>query len=264
LKQPELPRDLPDVHARPDARGIPLAEVGVRDVPTQLTVIDPEASHGPALTHLSLSVALPAERRAAHLSRLGEAVWALGERVALADLPELCHKLAVRLEAPSARLEGRFSLLVRREAPVTRSAGLVEIPCGFSASWSREQTSLRQRLTAQVQSLCPCSKEMSEKGAHNQRCRVQVDAESKAGLPYLKLLEAVEASGSCQLFPVLKRPDEKWVTEQAYAHPAFVEDIARELAQTLGRLPSIGATRVEVQSQESIHPHDAYAIAETR
>ncbi len=103
---------------------------------------------------------------------------------------------------------------------------------------------------------------MSEKGAHNQRCRVQIDAGSAAGLPYLKLLEAIEASGSCQLFPVLKRPDEKWVTDQAYARPAFVEDIARDVTRAIGRLPSVGKTRVEVQSQESIHPHDAYAISE--
>ena len=166
-------------------------------------------------------------------------------------------------EAPAARIESRFSILVRREAPVTRAVGLVEIPCGFSAGWTPEAAWLRQRLTAHVQSLCPCSKEMSEKGAHNQRCRVQVDAESKAGLPYLQLLEAVEASGSCQLFPVLKRPDEKWVTDKAYARPAFVEDIARDAAMAIGRLPSIGKTRVEVQSQESIHPHDAYAVSET-
>ncbi len=258
-----MTESLPDVHARTDARGIPLSEVGVRDVPTRLTIVDPDASHGPALVHLSLSVALPAERRAAHLSRLGEAVWALGERVALADLPEVCRKLADRLEVPSARIEGRFSLLAKREAPVTRAIGLVEIPVGFSASWTRGEPRLKQRLIAYVQSLCPCSKEMSEKGAHNQRCRVQVDAESSAGLPYLKLLAAVEASGSCQIFPVLKRPDEKWVTERAYARPAFVEDIARDLLQALRQLPSIGAARVEVQSQESIHPHEAYAIAET-
>jgi GTP cyclohydrolase I len=103
---------------------------------------------------------------------------------------------------------------------------------------------------------------MSEKGAHNQRCRVQVDAESPAGLPYLRLLDAIEASGSCRIFPVLKRPDEKWVTDQAYARPAFVEDIARDALLALGKLPAIGAIRVEVQSQESIHPHDAYAVAE--
>ncbi len=254
--------ELPDIHAGGEGRGLPLEEVGVRGVPARLAIVDGEGELPPALVHLALSVSLAPERRGAHLSRLGEAVWDWGGRLPLGELPERCADLARRLEADAARIEGDFPLVLERRAPVSRATGWVEVRAGFRAAWSASGTRLVQRLEASVATLCPCSKAISENGAHNQRCRVSVELETAAPVAFLGLLEAIESSGSCRLFPVLKRADEKWVTEAAYARPAFVEDVARDVVRALAPLP--GRCRVAVQSQESIHPHDAYAVAERR
>ena len=270
---------LADLHSHADERGVHLSEVGVRGVAARLTVEDPGAQHGPLPARLSLSVALLAHQRGAHLSRFGEAIASWNERLRLQDLPAICEGLAGRFESPFAKLEGSFPLLVERRAPVSGSAGLIELQAGFAgmageglrrpmgggaeveASPAR---SLTQRLTAFVQTVCPCSKAISEQGAHNQRCQVTVEVRSPEGLSYLELHRAIERAGSCEVYPVLKRPDEKHVTERAYAHPAFVEDVAREIARALDLWPNVRGYRIEVVSQESIHPHDAYAIAEKR
>jgi GTP cyclohydrolase I len=230
-----------------------------------LTIVDARNSHGPVAALLSFGVALPADRRGAHLSRFGEALLGLGGLLRLADLPEHCRGLARRLEAPAARLSVTFPLLVDRHAPVSGSSGVLRVDAGASGLWDgtgeRDRVELWQQISVPAQSLCPCSKEMSERGAHNQRCRIAADVESATGLAYLDLIEALEATASCPVFPVLKRPDERHVTERAYERPAFVEDIAREAARVISRWPGALRFRVDVNSEESIHPHDAYAVA---
>ncbi|MHB1844431.1 MAG: GTP cyclohydrolase, FolE2/MptA family [Deltaproteobacteria bacterium] len=254
--------ELPDVHARPDPRGLFLPEVGVRGLLARLTLVDPQEAHGPVSVRLSMGVALAGERRGAHLSRFGEATLAFGERLTLAELPERAFELAQRFESSAAVIRGSFPLVVLRRAPVSGAAGLMELLAGFEARADGAERSLRQSLRVAVQTLCPCSKEISTGGAHNQRCHVEATVRSEWGVPYRALLEAVEGAASCPLFPALKRPDEKWVTEHAYGKPAFVEDLVRDAALALGRLPGARGHRLEAESEESIHPHDAYAIAE--
>jgi len=233
----------------------------VRGVSALLTIVDAKNSHGPVPALLSFGVALPADRRGAHLSRFGEALGGLGGLLRLADLPEHCRELARRLEVKAARISARFPLLVERSAPVSGSSGLLRMEAGATALCDGDRVELRQQIAVPAQSLCPCSKEMSERGAHNQRCLITADIESGAGLAYLDLIEALEGTASCPVFPVLKRPDEHYVTERAYERPAFVEDIAREAARVVSRWPGALRYRIEVASEESIHPHDAYAVS---
>jgi GTP cyclohydrolase IB len=238
-----------------------LPEVGVRGVAALLAIVDSKDTHGPVPALLSFGIALPADRRGAHLSRFGEALLGLGGQLRIAELPAHCRELARRLEASSARISVSFPLLVERRAPVSGASGLIRIEAGVSVLCDGDRVELRQQISVPAQSVCPCSKEMSERGAHNQRCLITANVESATGLAYLALIEALESTASCPVFPVLKRPDEQHVTERAYERPAFVEDIAREAARVLSGWPGALRFRVDVTSEESIHPHDAYAVA---
>ncbi len=253
---------LPDVHARPDPRALPLPEVGVRGYLARLAVFDGRTAHGPTSVRLSLGVSLGGERRGAHLSRFGEAVSSWNERLALAELPTRAVELARRLDSEAGVVRGRFGIVLERRAPVSGASGLLEVEAGFEARAHGSERILWQRLFATVQTLCPCSKEIARAGAHNQRCRVEASVRTSAGVPYLSILEAIEGAASCPLFPVLKRPDEKWVTERAYEKPAFVEDVVRDASLAIGRIEGVLAHRIEAWSEESIHAHDAYALIE--
>jgi len=253
--------NLPDIHALDETRGIALAQVGVRGVAAWITVVDPVRAHGPLPALADLGVSLAADQRAAHLSRLGEAVTALDGRLALAALPDWLRSVAKRLESREAEARFAFPLLLTREAPVSRASGLLRIEAEASARLKAGEAQLWQSISLPIQTLCPCSKAMSDRGAHNQRCQVTLAVRSAEGLSYDALVSLVEAAGSCEVYPVLKRADERFVTERAYARPAFVEDVARDLAATVRALDGVLAQRIEVVSQESIHPHDAFAVA---
>lgn len=254
---------LPDVHARADVRGIALAEVGVRGVAAQITLDGWLGSELPVAATCALYASLPADRRAGHLSRFGEALGALCEHpLSASHLCEAAGDLARRLEADRAGLRLEFSQLVPRAAPVSGAVGMTRIDCAIAAQWHTGAVEFWQEVSTLVQTVCPCSKEMAARGAHNQRCRVTARVQSVGGLAQQELIALLEAGGSAQVYPVLKRMDEKLLTERAYDHPAFVEDVVRDLAIALSRQAHALRYRVEAQSQESIHPHDAYALAE--
>jgi GTP cyclohydrolase IB len=251
---------LPDVQAQQDLRQVGIDRVGVSRVRYPLTVVDRHGERQPTIASVDLFVELPHEEKGTHMSRFLEVLHEFHDFGA-DSVPEILGRLQERLRAPSAHLAIEFPYFVRKVAPVSGAVGLMEFTCGWraSAGWD---TDVVTTLKVPVATLCPCSKEISESGAHNQRGTVDVQIRSRAPIHFDELIEIAESGASCALYPILKRPDEKWVTERAYANPRFVEDVLREIAVSLRDDPRVTWYRIEVENFESIHAHNAYASVE--
>ena len=209
----------------------------------------------------TLTVDLPHEFKGTHMSRFLEVLSEHSHDLSIATIPDILAKLREKLKSDTAHLEVEFTLFREKSAPVTGKTGYMGYKCGFSASGGRINE-LSLLLTVPVTTLCPCSKEISDRGAHNQRGYVTVriwPKDNSATLWLEDIIDLIEASGSAPLYPVLKRPDEKFVTEQAYDNPRFVEDIVREVALSFDKDVRIARYSIEVENHESIHDHNAYA-----
>jgi GTP cyclohydrolase I len=174
-------------------------------------------------------------------------------------VPEILEAMRERLEAETAHFGVNFSYFMRKEAPITGAPGMMAYECGFEAS-SGVVNDFMLSVSVPITTLCPCSKEISTRGAHNQRGNVEVKVRFDGELWIEELVEVVEESASCDLYPILKREDEKFVTEKAFDNPRFVEDIVREVALRLRKDPRITWFEVQVENFESIHAHNAYAF----
>jgi GTP cyclohydrolase IB len=258
---------LPDVHATGDARGVTLDEVGVAGLSLPVTVLDPDDGQHSTVAEADLAVALPAEVRGTHMSRfVEEAAAALGP-VTPGAILELAHTLRERLDAPASKVQLRFPLFVERSAPVSGLSAPHRYESRLLAitdTTGREQARVFIAVRAAVTSLCPCSREISDYGAHSQRGHVEVEVESPGwlrgdGLWPHELFAYADGAGSAPIYPLLKRSDERLVTMQAYDRPAFVEDIARDVVVALRADERCAAWSVSVVNQESIHDHQAVA-----
>ena len=250
---------LPDVQATPDTRDIPIDRVGVRGVKHPLTVAERAGGTQRTVGVFQLTVDLPRHFKGTHMSRFIEV---LGERagdVTAATLPGILLELRRRLDAENAHLEVRFTYFLEKAAPVTGRRGMMGYECGFSAASGEAEDEMELLLTVPVTTLCPCSKEIADGGAHNQRGYVSVRIRPEGMLWLEDAISMIEAAGSAPLYPVLKRPDEKHVTELAYANPRFVEDLVREVALAFDAHPNVRGYEIEVENHESIHDHNAYA-----
>jgi GTP cyclohydrolase I len=260
------PALLPDVQATPDTRGLALDQVGIRDLRYPIDVLDRTGGTQRTIASLALSVGLPHHFKGTHMSRFVEVLSHYRGEFTMRTLPALLDELRERLGAETARVELRFPYFIEKRAPVSGLAALMDIECGFTAEDRATGRDFVLVVKAPVASLCPCSKEISEYGAHNQRGEVEIEVRPVVeddGEPALiwfeELLEMAEASASAPLYPLLKRPDERFVTMQAYENPAFVEDIAREVAVRLHADERVASFRVRVTNFESIHNHNAFA-----
>lgn len=253
---PTLP--LVDIQSSQDERNIPIDKVGVRKVKYPIHVR--ERDNGPQHTvgEFTLTVDLPREFKGTHMSRFLEVLAEHSHDVCAETMPDIINKLRDRLKAETAHVVVNFTYFREKAAPVTGKKGMMGYLCGFEASGGSEIEFLLN-LTVPVTTLCPCSKEISEFGAHNQRGYVTVKVRPTGKLWLEDVIDMIEASGSAQLYPVLKRPDEKFVTEQAYKNPRFVEDMVREVALTFDADDRIASYEIEVENHESIHDHNAYA-----
>ena len=206
----------------------------------------------------TLTVDLPREFKGTHMSRFLEVLGEHNHDVSGETISVILARLREKLHADTAHLDVRFTYFREKAAPVTGKVGMMGYECGFSASGgSIEKFELV--LTVPVTTLCPCSKEISAYGAHNQRGYVSVRVQPNGMLWLEDVIEMIEAAASAPLYPVLKRPDEKFVTEQAYDNPRFVEDMVREVALAFDANPAVVAYEIEVENHESIHDHNAYA-----
>jgi len=251
---------LPDHASHADPRGIPLDRVGIKGLQLPITVWDREHRTQHTVAAIDATVALPGDVKGTHMSRFVEVLQSASADLSLRSLPGLCAEVQRRLGARVAQLDVRFPYFMRRVAPVSGAESLLAYAAAFHASRDGESFAFELEVEVPVTTLCPCSKAVSDRGAHNQRGYVRVRLRSAEMVWIEDVVEAVEASASCPLWPLLKREDEKYVTERAYDHPRFVEDLAREVVLRLeGRAAWL---RVEVENVESIHAHSAWAVVE--
>ncbi len=258
-----------DVQSLSDTREIPIDRVGVCDLKYPIIVMDRENRNQSTTARLSLSVNLPREFKGTHMSRFIEILNAHRGEITMRTLPAILQKLKDRLDAQSAHIEVQFPYFLERSAPVSGARALMDYECVFTGEMNGATSDFVLGVRIPVTSLCPCSKAISEYGAHNQRGYVTVEVRSRQGegtIPELvwieELVEYAETSASAPLYPLLKREDERHVTMQAYDKPAFVEDVVRDVAIRLQNDERIVWFKVHALNQESIHNHNAFAQIE--
>jgi GTP cyclohydrolase I len=250
-----------DVQSRRDERQVAIDKAGIRDLAHPVRVSDRSRREQHTVARVSMSVELPKHFKGTHMSRFIEILHRERE-ISVADLGALLQETAARLEADAAHIEIEFPFFVMKRAPVSGVESLMDYRVTLSGT-RRDGVDRRSiRVVVPVTSLCPCSKKISERGAHNQRSHVTITAQLRGSMWIEDLIDIAESEASSELYAILKRPDEKFVTERAYDNPKFVEDLVRDVALRLDREPQIAAYRVEVENFESIHNHSAYALVE--
>ncbi len=253
---------IPDTQSERDERDLAIQRVGVKDVRYPLLLRIGKAVL-PTVAQWDLDVALPAEQKGTHMSRFVAWLDALEAPMDAAGLRSGLALMLEKLHAVEGRIEARFPFFLRKRAPVSGVESLLE----YQGRWIAEQRGTVSTIWAEVvvpvKSLCPCSKEISDYGAHNQRSHVTIRAELKSdAVEWLELVRYAEDSASSEVWPMLKRADEKWVTERAYENPKFVEDLVRDVALRLNADARVGRYCVDVENFESIHAHSAFARIE--
>jgi GTP cyclohydrolase I len=249
--------ELKDTQSEIDTRGWRINRVGIKNLLYPVVIGNTQTA-----ASFTLTADLVAEVRGTHMSRFVSFLQQYREDISPPRLGAMLKEIKSSLKTSEAHLEVSFSFFIEKAAPVSGAVGFL----AYEASWDM---TLRERVLETISTvrvpigtLCPCSKAISDRGAHNQRGLVTLSVRAKK-IPDLNLLVSlVEAAASCELFSVLKRPDEKFVTERAYDNPNFVEDVARNVAQRVSKLPTAQWFRVSVENYESIHQHDAYAVIE--
>ena len=252
---------LADVQANPDSRRVPISRVGVKNIRFPIAVRDRRKTAQQTVGTIDMSVDLPHHFKGTHMSRFMEILNSHNSEVSVEALPAILQTMRERLSAETAHLRISFPYFMAKEAPVSGARGLLSYDCAFDASSGAEDDFVLT-VNVPVTTLCPCSREISARGAHNQRSMVKVRTRFEGELWIEELVALVDESASCDLYPVLKRTDEKWVTERAFDNPRFVEDLVREVTLRLRSLEQVTWFNVHVVNFESIHEHDAYATVE--
>ncbi|MBI4817021.1 MAG: GTP cyclohydrolase I FolE2 [Deltaproteobacteria bacterium] len=255
-----------DVQNHLDVRGIALDQVGVSDLRCPIVVLDRKRERQSTIANVSMSVELPHEFKGTHMSRFIEVLEAHRGEITMRTLPDLLRNLKDRLDAPCARIELRFPYFVERVAPVSAARALMDYECWFIGESKATEEDFVLGVRVPVTSLCPCSKAISDYGAHNQRgyitmeVRGRKDEHGKPNLIWIEeLIELAELSGSAPVYPLLKRADERHVTMQAFDNPVFVEDMVRNVAARLRDDSRVASCAIHAVNHESIHNHSAFA-----
>jgi GTP cyclohydrolase IB len=256
------PVAIDDVQARRDLRRIPIDKVGVKDVYHPVRVKDRSAGEQHTVANFNMYVALPHDFKGTHMSRFVEVLNQHEREISVASFRQMLIEMTGRLDASAGHVEMSFPFFVTKTAPVSGAQSLMNYEATLIGEIrdGREETWIR--VVVPVTSLCPCSKKISERGAHNQRSHITIRARVSAHMWIEELIDIAEQEASSELFAVLKRPDEKHVTERAYDNPKFVEDIVRDVAMRLNSEDRVLAYVVEAENFESIHNHSAYALIE--
>ncbi len=252
---------LPDVQSHADRRDLAIQRVGVKDITHPLTVLTARGPQ-PTVASVDMYVALPPDVKGTHMSRFLEVLAAADEPVSPAMLQRLMTTMLARLDADAGYVETRFPYFVMKTAPVSGVESLMDYRVTMRAEAKAGITTVTMQVLVPVTSLCPCSKNISEYGAHNQRSHVTIAATLRDELSVEALIAVAEGAASCELWGLLKRPDEKYVTERAYDNPKFVEDLVRDVALGIEAIDAVSAYTVESENFESIHNHSAYARIE--
>lgn len=239
-------------------------KVGVRGLRYPIEVLDKACVKQHTIATFDITVDLPHNFKGTHMSRFVEVLNAHGRLLHVDNLPSMLRALQKKLHAHSAHIRTEFPYFIEKEAPVTKSKGLVDYVARFDAEAYGDEVSYTVTVIVPVTTLCPCSKAISDYGAHNQRGYVTLSIRSSKTIWIEDMIALIEASASSEIFSLLKRPDEKNVTERAYDNPVFVEDLVRNVATRCNAHPDILWYKVEAENMESIHNHAAYASIENQ
>jgi GTP cyclohydrolase I len=252
-----------DVQSLPDHRRIEIQKVGVKNIKYPVIVKDKKNKIQHTIATFNMYVDLPHHFKGTHMSRFIEILNEYRNGIHIKNIPKLLAKIKAKLSAESAHVEIEFPYFIDKRAPVSKAKSLMQYTCRFIGSTNNEEgEELLVGIEVPVTTLCPCSKEISEKGAHNQRSKVSVLLRFEKFFWIEDVIRLVEDSASSQVFSLLKRRDEKFLTEQAYENPMFVEDVVRSVAEKLASRPNFTWFSVESENMESIHNHNAYAMVE--
>ncbi len=255
------PMFLPDVQSSHDLRNVAIARVGIRSLSYPVQVATAHGSQ-PSVASVDMFVALPAHIKGTHMSRFIEVLAAHREPLAAASMRTLMATMLARLEASHGEIEVRLPYFILKSAPVSGVQSLMDYRLALRAVADAAGLRVWQTVTVPVTSLCPCSKKISDYGAHNQRAHIVIGAELADPMTVEEQVRIAEAAASSEMWALLKRPDEKYVTERAYDNPKFVEDVVRDVALALNADDRVLAYTVEAENFEAIHNHSAYARVE--
>jgi GTP cyclohydrolase I len=253
--------EIEDVQGRADTRRLPINRVGIKDIMHPVRVRDRSAGEQHTIATFNMYVSLPHNFKGTHMSRFVEILHTERE-ISVESFRAMLGVMTERLEADAGHIEMSFPFFVMKKAPVSGVESLMNYQASLIGERKNGRTEMWVRVQVPVTSLCPCSKKISEYGAHNQRSHVTIKAKLRTHMWIEELIEVAESEASSELYGILKRPDEKFVTERAYNNPKFVEDMVRDVAARMNADERIGAYVVESENFESIHNHSAYAMIE--
>ena len=254
-----------DIQNQRDNRSLPINRVGIKGLSYPIAVRDRRTNVQRTVASMSMSVDLPRHFKGTHMSRFLEVIHEHQDIIDIRQFGRILHSLRSRLEADNAHIDIEFPYFVEKMAPVSGSKSLMDYRCRYSGSINgKGEVDYVMGVEVPVTSLCPCSKEISQYGAHNQRSSVTIEARFAPNkfLWIEDLINIAEGAASCPVYSLLKRPDEKYITEKAYENPRFVEDVVREAAAKLLDKPEVVWFKIESENMESIHNHNAYALIE--
>jgi len=251
-----------DKQSEPDHRRLRIDKVGVRGLRFPIRILDKARSLQDTVATIGMYVDLPQEFKGTHMSRFIEVLNSHGNIVHVDNIDAILHAMQAKLKANVAHLEMEFPFFLVKTAPVSGKESVMDYIARFDATATGEQIDFVLTVKAGVTTLCPCSKEISRYGAHNQRGLVTVQVRSSKSIWIEDLIALIESCASSELYSLLKRQDEKAVTERAYDNPVFVEDLVRNAAVKLNAHPDVQWYKVEAENFESIHNHNAYACIE--
>ena len=254
-------QEIEDVQNIIDQRHIAIDKVGIKDIQHPIKVSDRTTGEQHTIANFNMYVNLPHHFKGTHMSRFVEILNQDNQReITVKSFREMLGEMTKRLDAESGYIEMNFPYFVNKEAPISKVRSLMDYDVTFIGAINGDETTMTVKVVVPVTSLCPCSKKISDYGAHNQRSHVTLTVRVDSFIWIEDLIDLVEKQASCEIFGLLKRPDEKFVTERAYDNPKFVEDIVRDIAAQLNKDERINAYIVESENFESIHNHSAYAL----
>jgi GTP cyclohydrolase I len=260
MNQRDAKFPIPDVQSSPDTRHLAIDRVGVKSIRHPALIRERSGGAQNTVAMFNMYVGLPHHFKGTHMSRFVEILNAHEREISPDTFRSMVREMVAKLEAESGHIEMSFPYFVSKKAPVSGVASLMDYEVTFLGEIMDGRESFTLKVLVPVTSLCPCSKGISERGAHNQRSHVTIAAKIKTFVWIEELIDIAEGEASCQLYGLLKRPDEKFVTENAYDNPKFVEDMVRDVAARLNADKRVESYVVESENFESIHNHSAYAM----
>ena len=258
----KLTTEIPDTQNIRDTRHIAIDQVGIKDIKHPIVVSDRSGGEQHTIANFNMYVSLPHDFKGTHMSRFVEILNQHEHEITVESFKRMITEMTERLDAESGHIEMNFPYFVNKAAPISGVESLMDYDVSFIGKLNEKQSSVLVKVVVPVTSLCPCSKSISDYGAHNQRSHITICVQTTGFIWVEELIETVEKVSSCELYGLLKRPDEKYVTERAYDNPKFVEDIVRDVAVQFNLDERISSYVVESENFESIHNHSAYARIE--